>query len=96
MDFSLWSRAAVGQLIEQEFGIKLQVRSIGKYLARWGFTPQKPIMDGVNQHGRSHCRIKNATRADTLPHVTCYPSDGPAGAAQRDEANQHDNTQGVH
>ena len=23
MDFSLWSRAAVGQLIEQEFGIKL-------------------------------------------------------------------------
>ncbi len=43
MDFSLWSRAAVGQLIEQEFGIRLQVRSIGKYLARWGFTPQKPI-----------------------------------------------------
>jgi len=32
MDFSLWSRAAVGQLIEQEFGITLQVRSIGKYL----------------------------------------------------------------
>ena len=31
MDFSLWSRAAVGQLIEQEFDIKLQVRSIGKY-----------------------------------------------------------------
>ena len=43
MDFSLWSRAAVGQLIDQEFGIKLQVRSIGKYLTRWGFTPQKPI-----------------------------------------------------
>lgn len=43
MDFHLWSRAAVGQLIEQEFGIKLQVRSIGKYLTRWGFTPQMPI-----------------------------------------------------
>ncbi len=43
MDFSLWSRAVVGQLIEQEFGIRLQVRIIGKYLARWGFTPQKPI-----------------------------------------------------
>jgi hypothetical protein len=27
MDFSLWSRAAVGQLIEQEFGIRLQVRT---------------------------------------------------------------------
>lgn len=49
MDFSLWSRAAVGQLIEQEFGIKLQVRSIGKYLTRWGFTPQKPVTRAYEQ-----------------------------------------------
>lgn len=49
MEFSLWSRAAVGQLIEQEFGIKLQARSIGKYLARWGFTPQKPIKRAYEQ-----------------------------------------------
>ncbi|MBO0943977.1 helix-turn-helix domain-containing protein, partial [Acidovorax temperans] len=43
MDFFLWSRAAVMQLIEQECGLKLGVRTVGKYLARWGFTPQKPI-----------------------------------------------------
>src|SRR5574337_1296657 len=49
MDFSLWSRAAVGQLIEQEFGIALQVRTIGKYLTRWGFTPQKPIRRAYEQ-----------------------------------------------
>ena len=49
MDFSLRSRAAVAQLIEQEFGIKLQVRSIGKYLTRWGFTPQKPIKRAYEQ-----------------------------------------------
>ena len=49
MDFHLWSRGAVGQLIEQEFGIKLQVRSIGKYLTRWGFTPQKPIKRAYEQ-----------------------------------------------
>ena len=49
MDFHLWSRAAVGQLIEQEFGIKLQVRSIGKYLTRWGFTPQQPIKRAYEQ-----------------------------------------------
>lgn len=49
MDFSLWSRAAVTQLIEQQFGIKLQVRSIGKYLARWGFTPQQPIKRAYEQ-----------------------------------------------
>lgn len=45
MDLHLLSRAAVGQLIEQEFGIKLQVCSIGKYLARWGFTPQESMLE---------------------------------------------------
>ena len=49
MEFFLWSRAAVSQLIEQEYGIKLQVRSVGKYLARWGFTPQKPIKRAYEQ-----------------------------------------------
>ena len=49
MEFFLWSRAAVGQLIEQEYGIKLHVRSVGKYLARWGFTPQKPIKRAYEQ-----------------------------------------------
>ena len=49
MAFFLWSRAAVGQLIEQEYGITLHVRSVGKYLARWGFTPQKPIKRAYEQ-----------------------------------------------
>jgi transposase len=49
MEFFLWSRAAVGQLIEQEYGITLHVRSVGKYLARWGFTPQKPIKRAYEQ-----------------------------------------------
>ena len=50
MDFFLWSRAAVGQLIEQEYSIKLHVRSVGKYLKRWGFTPQKPIKRAYEQN----------------------------------------------
>jgi len=49
MEFALWSRAAVGQLIEREYGLKLQVRTVGKYLARWGFTPQKPIKKAYEQ-----------------------------------------------
>lgn len=43
MEFALWTRAAVGELIEREYGIKLCVRAVGDYLKRWGFTPQKPI-----------------------------------------------------
>jgi transposase len=43
LDFALWSRGAVCDLIERECGVKLSVRTAGKYLKRWGYTPQKPI-----------------------------------------------------
>ena len=49
MEFALWTRAAAGQLIEAEFKIKLSVRGVGKYLKRWGFTPQKPIRRAYEQ-----------------------------------------------
>ena len=50
MEFALWNRAAVMQLIEREYGIKLSVRGVGNYLSRWGFTPQKPITKAYEQH----------------------------------------------
>jgi transposase len=43
LPFALWSRAAVGVLIARHCGVELAVRTVGKYLARWGFTAQKPI-----------------------------------------------------
>jgi transposase len=49
MKFALWSRTAVMQLIVAECGVTLHVRSVGKYLARWGFTPQKPIRRACEQ-----------------------------------------------
>jgi transposase len=49
MEFALWSRAAVKELIERECKVTLHVRSVGKYLARWGFTPQKPIKRAYEQ-----------------------------------------------
>lgn len=49
MDFYLWSRAAVGELIRREYGIDLGVRTVGKLLKRWGFTPQKPIRRAYEQ-----------------------------------------------
>jgi transposase len=39
----------VAQLIEQRFGIRLPVRTMGLYLARWGFTPQKPMKKAYEQ-----------------------------------------------
>lgn len=49
MEFALWYRAAVMQLIEREYGIKLSVRGVGNYFSRWGFTPQKPIKKAYGQ-----------------------------------------------
>jgi transposase len=43
LPFFLWTREAVSQLIEQRFGLRLSVWTIGRYLNRWGFTPQKPV-----------------------------------------------------
>jgi len=36
LPFALWSRAAVGMLIARRCGVELAVRTVGKYLARWG------------------------------------------------------------
>lgn len=49
MPYALWTRAAVGELVAQQFGIKLPVRTVGHYLKRWGFTPQKPIRKAYEQ-----------------------------------------------
>jgi transposase len=43
LPFALWTREAVRDLIEQRYGSRLAIRTVGDYLRRWGFTPQKPI-----------------------------------------------------
>ena len=43
LPFALWTREAVGQLIERKTGLRLSLTAIGSYLAAWGFTAQKPI-----------------------------------------------------
>ncbi len=46
---ALWSRSAVCELIRQQVGPKLAERTVGDYLARWGFTPQKPVRKSYRQ-----------------------------------------------
>lgn len=43
LPFYLWTREAVAQSIERRFGIRLSLWTVGRYLRRWGFTPQKPV-----------------------------------------------------
>ena len=45
----LWTRQAVRQLILQEFGLRLPIRTVGEYLSRWGLTPQRPVRHAYRQ-----------------------------------------------
>ena len=49
MPYALWSRAAVARLIYERLDIWLSVRTVGLYLRRWGFTPQKPMKKAYEQ-----------------------------------------------
>jgi transposase len=49
LPFALWTREAVQQLIAQRCGIGLSVWTVGRYLAKWGFTPQKPLRRAYEQ-----------------------------------------------
>ena len=52
LPYALWSRTAVRELIAQRCGVRLAVRTTGTYLARWGFTAQKPLRRAYAQRPR--------------------------------------------
>jgi transposase len=43
LPFALWTREAVRDLIAQRCLVDVSVRTAGRYLKHWGFTPQKPL-----------------------------------------------------
>ena len=43
LDFGLWTRAVVAQLIEKKFAVRLGLTAVGELLAKLGLTPQKPL-----------------------------------------------------
>jgi hypothetical protein len=44
-----WTRQAVAELIVSRLGIELTLQGVGKYLHRWGLTPQKPARQAREQ-----------------------------------------------
>lgn len=49
LPFALWTREAVAELIERRFGVRLSKWTVGRYLKRWGLTPQKPVRKAFEQ-----------------------------------------------
>ena len=44
-----WTRQAVAELIAKRVGVDLTLQGVGKYLRRWGLTPQKPARQAREQ-----------------------------------------------
>jgi len=42
LPYGVWTRKAVRELVFREFGIELAINTMGDYLRKWGFSPQKP------------------------------------------------------
>jgi len=53
MPFFLWTRESVGQLIKNKFKISLSKWTVGRYLAKWGFSPQKPARRAIEQNPKA-------------------------------------------
>jgi transposase len=49
LPFALWTREAVGQLLQAQFGLEVSVWTVGRYLKAWGLTPQKPLRRAYEQ-----------------------------------------------
>ena len=49
LPFALWTRKAVQEVITEHYSLKLPIRTVGEYLHRWGFTPQKPVKKAYEQ-----------------------------------------------
>ncbi len=53
MPFALWTRIAIRQLIKRMFSINMPIRTVGEYLKRWGYTPQKPLRRAYEQNPKA-------------------------------------------
>jgi len=50
LPFVLWTREAVAALIEERFGVRASLSTVGRWLRKWGLTPQKPARRAWEQN----------------------------------------------
>jgi transposase len=69
--YALWTRKAVKELVEREYGIVIAVNTMGDYLRKWGFSPQRPKKQAYERCGKQvqrwldeeYPKIKKAAKA---------------------------------
>jgi len=53
LPFVLWDRKAVKELIQSQYGVNVAIRTIGDYLLRWNFSPQRPVKRAYEQQPKT-------------------------------------------
>lgn len=56
LPFYLWSREAVAYLIEERYGVRFSIGTVGQYLDRWGFVARKPLCSTLKKSSVIACR----------------------------------------
>lgn len=90
LPYALWTRKAVKELVEREFGIVVAINTMGDYLRKWGFTPQKPKKRAYEQNPKAVQKWMN----EEYPAIVKKAKDGNAEIHWGDEtgarnSNQH-------
>lgn len=53
LPYGLWTRKAVKELVEREFGIVMAINTMGDYLRSWGYSPQRPKKRAYEQQPKA-------------------------------------------
>lgn len=53
LPFVLWDRKAVKELIQRQYGVNIAIRTVGDYLRRWNFSPQRPLKRAYEQQPKA-------------------------------------------
>ncbi len=61
----LWTRSLVSELIRRQYGIKMPLSTMGYYLAKWGFTAQRP----KKKHYKQNDQAVQKWLTETYPKV---------------------------
>ena len=48
----MWTRNNIREMIKEKYGIEIKLSTLGYYLARWGFTAQRPVKRAYKQDAK--------------------------------------------
>ena len=82
LPFALWTREAVAVLIERKTAKRLSLKVVGRYLASWGMTPQRPMRRATE---RNEVAVQQWLRED-------YPAIADRAKAEKAEIQWADET----